>query len=198
MKIAMSAALGLFVTSGFLCYVSKAFTGGRRAFGNSAIKMIQAHEIEPDKYTIPDQPARFAQAKKDNNVRVLDLEKIYNPDFVKGKTVLVTGGNRGIGLAVTKELIECGANVIVTTRAPADIPGVKTVVSGIEMTDDNCGDKLAKELKGQTIDILINNAGYFYEPVEKIDCLNFKEEMKMIDICAIGPLRISSGLYNGA
>ncbi len=37
---------------------------------------------------------------------------------------------------------------------------------------------------------------YFYEPVEKIDSLNFKEEMKMIDICALGPLRISAGLFN--
>lgn len=200
MKI-MSFSMGLFVASGWFCYVSKAFstTTTKRAFGRSAIKMIQAHEVEPDKYTIPDQPARFAKAKAENNVRVLDLEKIYKPDFVKGKTVLVTGGNRGVGLAVTKELVDCGANVIVTTRAPADIPGVKTLVSGVEMTDDECGVKLAKELKDQnigSIDILINNAGYFYEPVEKVDTLNFKEELKMIDICAVGPLRISSGLYN--
>lgn len=44
---------------------------------------------------------------------------------------------------------------------------------------------------------LINNAGYFYEPVEKIDSLNFKEELKMIDICALGPLRVTAALYNG-
>jgi len=45
--------------------------------------------------------------------------------------------------------------------------------------------------------VVINNAGYFYEPVEKIDSLNFPEELKMIDICALGPLRITSGLFNG-
>lgn len=38
--------------------------------------------------------------------------------------------------------------------------------------------------------------GYFYAPEETLDSLNFKEEMKMIDICAVGPLRISSGLVN--
>lgn len=43
------------------------------------------------------------------------------------------------------------------------------------MQDNKCGDKLAAALKGQNIDILINNAGYFYEPVEKIDSLNFEE-----------------------
>jgi short-subunit dehydrogenase len=44
---------------------------------------------------------------------------------------------------------------------------------------------------------LINNAGYFYEPVEKLDSLNFAEELKMIDICALGPMRVSSALVNG-
>jgi hypothetical protein len=44
---------------------------------------------------------------------------------------------------------------------------------------------------------LINNAGYFYEPVEKLDSLNFDEELKMIDICALGPMRISAALVNG-
>jgi NAD(P)-dependent dehydrogenase (short-subunit alcohol dehydrogenase family) len=70
------------------------------------------------------------------------------------------------------------------------------VISGIEVQDDKCGEKLAQALSGYKIDVLINNAGYFYEPVEKIDSLNFAEEKKMIDICALGPLRITSGLYN--
>ena len=91
---------------------------------------------------------------------------------------------------------DAGAEVIVTSRTPATIAGAKSVISGIEVTDNKCGEKLAQELNGQMIDILINNAGYFYEPVEKIDSLNFEEEMKMIDICAVGPLRISSGLVN--
>merc|ERR1719310_137942 len=34
------------------------------------------------------------------------------------------------------------------------------------------------------------------EAAENISCLNFKEDMKQIDICALGPLRISSALYN--
>lgn len=43
------------------------------------------------------------------------------------------------------------------------------------MQDNKCGEKLAAALKGRKIDILINNAGYFYEPVEKVDSLNFDE-----------------------
>lgn len=46
--------------------------------------------------------------------------------------------------------------------------------------------------------MVINNAGYFYEPVEKIleDNLNFEEQLKQINICALGPLRINSAMVN--
>mmetsp|Transcript_3230 Transcript_3230/g.3519 ORF Transcript_3230/g.3519 Transcript_3230/m.3519 type:complete len:314 (+) Transcript_3230:44-985(+) len=144
-------------------------------------------------YSIPDQPKRFAQAVAEKNERVLNIEKFYDPSFVKGKTVLVTGGNRGIGLAIATELKTQGANVIVTTRSPANLPGIE-VIDGIDVAENESGEKLAVKLGKRKIDILINNAGYFYGPVETIDTLNFEEEKKMIDICAIGPLRITSAL----
>jgi len=147
------------------------------------------------KYTIANQPARFARAKAEGNKRYIDLESIYDPAFIKGKTVLVTGCNRGIGLALCKELIACGASVIGTSRATFQLAGMR-VISGLEMTDNNVGTKLADALQGQAVDFLVNNAGYFYEPVEKIDSLAFDEELKMIDICAVGPLRVTSGLFN--
>ena len=70
------------------------------------------------------------------------------------------------------------------------------VIDGIDVQENDCGTKLTSALGGKKIDIVINNAGYFYEPVEKIDSLNFEEELKMIDICAVGPLRITAALYN--
>jgi len=150
------------------------------------------------KYSLPDQPARFAQGKKEGNKRMLDIDSLYDPSFIKGKVTLVTGGNRGLGLAITKELVSKGANVVITTRSPFSMPGV-TVVDDIDVQDNSCGKKLADKLnalKVPPIDILVNNAGYFYGPVEKIDSLNFEEELKMIDICAVGPLRVSAGLVN--
>ena len=84
----------------------------------------------------------------------------------------------------------------ITSRNPTEIPGIKSVITGIDVTDKDCGKLLVDALQGTPIDILINNAGYFYEPVEKIDSLNFEEELKMIDICAVGPLRITAALFN--
>lgn len=149
------------------------------------------------KYSIPDQPLRFATAKKENNARVLDIEGcgVYKPDYVKGKVALVTGANRGLGLDIAKELIAQGATVYITSRGPATVEGA-TVIDGIDVTDNSCGDKLVEGLKGTKIDILVNNAGYFYEKLETIDSLNFEEELKMIDICAVGPLRITAAVYN--
>ena len=105
------------------------------------------------------------------------------------------GGNRGIGLALTEELVKQGANVFITSRAPTNIPGVK-VITGIDVQDNSCGTKLVEALAGTKLDIVINNAGYFYEPLETLSSLNFEEELKMIDICAIGPLRITAALVN--
>ena len=102
----------------------------------------------------------------------------------------------GLGLAITQELVKQQAVVIVTSRSPASIPGVAEVIDGIDVQDNNCGSILTNALGDKKIDIVINNAGYFYEPVEKIDSLNFEEELKMIDICAVGPLRITSAIYN--
>jgi len=40
-------------------------------------------------------------------------------------------------------------------------------------------------------------SGYFYEPKETVEGhLNFDEQLKMIDICAVGPLRVTAALHN--
>jgi hypothetical protein len=51
------------------------------------------NEVESE-YTTPNQPLRFAKAKAANNTRVLNIDAVYNPSYVKGKTILVTGINR--------------------------------------------------------------------------------------------------------
>lgn len=80
---------------------------------------------------------------------------------------------------------------------PDDFPGLHKNVVDIDVTDNSLGSKLVDQLKSEKkIDILINNAGYFYEPVETLSSLNFEEQMKMIDICALGPLRVTAALVN--
>lgn len=154
---------------------------------------------DSERYTIADQPARFARAKAENNERYLNIESVYDGSYLKGKRVAITGANRGIGLALAKELVSQGGKLIAIVRSSSeelDALKPEEVVTGIDVTSDEACATIASQIKGGPIDILINNAGYFYEPVEKIDSLNFKEELKMIDICALGPLRVSADLFN--
>eukprot|EP01032_Pedospumella_encystans_P009907 gene9907-11622_t len=147
-------------------------------------------------FSTPDQPLRFATAKANNLTRMLDIDAVYDPSYARGKVVLVTGGNRGLGLAIAKEFIAQGSIVYITSRDSFKLEGAAGVISNIDVSDDNCGAAVVLGMKGRKIDILINNAGYFYEPVEKINSLNFAEEKKMIDICALGVLRITSAIHN--
>jgi len=154
---------------------------------------------ESERYSIPDQPARFARAQAENNERYLNIDSVYDGSYFKGKRVAITGGNRGLGLAISQELKAQGAELITINRSNSkeleELEPSENII-GVDVTDDEACARIADGIKGGPIDILINNAGYFYEPVEKLDSLNFKEELKMIDICAVGPLRITSALYN--
>lgn len=154
---------------------------------------------DSERYTIPDQPARFARAKAENNERYLNIESVYDGSYLKGKRVAITGANRGIGLALAQELVSQGGKLVAICRSSSDeLEALKPdeVITGIDVTSDEGCETIASQIKGGPIDILVNNAGYFYEPVEKIDSLNFKEEIKMIDICALGPLRVTANLFN--
>jgi len=154
--------------------------------------------VDTTKYSDPNQKRRFATAKEENNQRVLDIESVYQGSKLKGKVALITGANRGLGLQIAKEMISQGAKVIGTTRSspPPEDCNFYKVIEGIDVTKEESMKKLAEELKGEKIDILVNNAGYFMKEPETLDNLHFDEQIKMIDICALGPLRTTAALVN--
>lgn len=60
--------------------------------GVLAYTLINSKKKEDNsEYTIADQPLRFARDKAANNVRVMNIDAVYNPTYARGKTVLVTG-----------------------------------------------------------------------------------------------------------
>lgn len=84
-----------------------------------------------------------------------------------GRTALVTGGNRGLGRAMAKSLLDHGANVMIVgrdadalARAKEDLPGSVDTCAADLTTDDGisrCVSATVSRFGG--IDILINNAG---------------------------------------
>mmetsp|Transcript_6937 Transcript_6937/g.11660 ORF Transcript_6937/g.11660 Transcript_6937/m.11660 type:complete len:299 (-) Transcript_6937:277-1173(-) len=157
------------------------------------------------KESIADQVKRFANAKATNDTRYLDITTVYDGSYLKGKRVLVTGGEQNVGLELVKEIVKQGGYAISASRTStpeldAEIAkGSIQLITGIDVTKDEVMQKMVDELT-EPIDILINNAGYFYGPAESVGVgreghLNFKQEMLMIDICAVGVLRVTSALY---
>ena len=155
-------------------------------------------------HSIADQVARFAKAKEEKNERYLNIASVYDGGDLSGKRVLVTGGNRGLGFEITKELVAIGATAIVICRSSSKelerLVGKWNVYSGVDVTDDAAVTSAMKRVKadGGALDMVINNAGYFYEPKETIldNSLNFEEQLKQINICALGPLRVNNAAVN--
>ncbi|CEG01329.1 Short-chain dehydrogenase/reductase SDR [Ostreococcus tauri] len=159
-----------------------------------------ASDEPPSGFTLADQVKRFARAKASADARVMDIDAVYDGSYLEGTRVLVTGANRGIGLALCEELAARGANIVATCRSASDelrALNPAEIIEGVDVTSSACCEKMAKAVSSP-VDIVINNAGYFYEPVEKVTdgSLEFDEEMKMIDICALGPLRVTNALYH--
>jgi NAD(P)-dependent dehydrogenase (short-subunit alcohol dehydrogenase family) len=76
-----------------------------------------------------------------------------------GKTALVTGGTRGIGLAIANHLQNQGAKVFVTGTKPA--PQLPSTLQALiaDFSDDQEIARFAQNLQDFKVDILVNNAG---------------------------------------
>lgn len=178
------------------------FTTPLRPAATTSIATTASSLSVADGYSIPDQTERFANAKATKNQRYLDISSVYDGGDLSGKRVLVTGGARGLGLEIVKELVKIGATAIVLCRTSNPeveaLVGQWNVYAGVDVVDDDAVQKAAKTVKndGGALDVVINNAGYFYEPFESIleDSLNFDEQLKQINICGLGPLRMNAAL----
>ncbi len=110
---------------------------------------------------------------------------------MKNKTVLITGGNKGIGLEVTKEFLNLDYNIIIIARDfnnfefnnHSQIKQIKFDLSNVDEIPN-----LISSL--ENIDILINNAGVMYSlpynqyPNDKKDNilkLNIEAPVKLIE-----------------
>ncbi|MGB2997331.1 MAG: 3-oxoacyl-[acyl-carrier-protein] reductase [Phycisphaerae bacterium] len=85
----------------------------------------------------------------------------------EGKTAIVTGAARGIGLEIAKQLAEGGARVVLVDVLAEDLKqaagelGPDTLAYAVDVTDETAVEKMIDEVAETCgrIDILINNAG---------------------------------------
>ncbi|MCO7238863.1 SDR family oxidoreductase [Aeromicrobium sp. CnD17-E] len=112
-----------------------------------------------------------------------------------GRTAIVTGASRGIGLAAAAALHDAGANVVLTARteeaaaeAAASV-GPRAMGVGAHVTDEDlaraCVDRTVERFG--SVDVLVNNAGTnpAYGPVLRQDHGRFA---KTLDVNLWGPI----------
>ena len=78
----------------------------------------------------------------------------------EARNVLVTGGNRGIGLAIARAFADAGDNVVITHRSGVPPEGLQGVTC--EVTDSASVDAAftaAEEIFGGPVEVLVANAG---------------------------------------
>lgn len=109
-------------------------------------------------------------------------------------TVLVTGANRGVGLALAEQYHKAGWRVIGACRESSDdLQAVAAkVIDRIDVTQPDSVAALANALAGETLDLLINNAGLLQD--ESLGSLDFDSIRTQMEINAYAPLRVCETL----
>ncbi len=109
-------------------------------------------------------------------------------------TVVITGCNRGIGLELARQMHARGDKVIgVCRKQGAELAKLDIrIIEGIDVAEADDVEKLAAELKGTTIDILLNNAGILRR--DSFGSLDYDEMMLQFRVNALGPLRVTEAL----
>jgi NAD(P)-dependent dehydrogenase (short-subunit alcohol dehydrogenase family) len=108
---------------------------------------------------------------------------------------VVTGANRGIGLALCERLVERKNTVVATCRtASSDLRklGVE-VVENVEVTEDAGIERLVAAVGKRSIDLLINNAGILLwaKDFPELDVAGIR---KQFEVNALAPLRVTAAL----
>jgi NAD(P)-dependent dehydrogenase (short-subunit alcohol dehydrogenase family) len=114
--------------------------------------------------------------------------------------VLITGANRGIGLALTRACLARGDTVTAACRDPGSASGLKVLATAhpgrlaIVALDVTSGESVAAAAKAVSgpVDVLINNAG-IYGPRDRQGAFetDFAAWAQVLDVNTLGPLRVT-------
>lgn len=116
--------------------------------------------------------------------------------------VLVTGANRGIGLELAKQLVARGDEVIATARRPEAAEELQALAAAnegkvwikqLDVSDSESIASLAGQLAGQSLDVLINNAGVLLR-AGSLGGVDWQMAEACFQVNTLGPLRIAESL----
>lgn len=108
---------------------------------------------------------------------------------------MITGASRGIGLELVRQYAADGWKVIATCRTPIGVGELARIegdieVHGLDVNNTHQLDRLAKDLDGAAIDVLINSAGILGPRGVPYDEIDNMEWMKVMETNVYSPLKV--------
>lgn len=114
-------------------------------------------------------------------------------------TAVVTGANRGIGLAFARRLAADGWRVHALARDPAraaDLAALRgdVAVHAVDVTSDSQVRDFADGLAGAPIDLLVNNAGIIGPRGLTLEDMDYGAWVEVMRVNALSPVRLLGAL----
>lgn len=118
-------------------------------------------------------------------------------------SILVTGSNRGLGLEWVRQYARQEWRVFATCRHPAEARDLlqlteqypNITVHRLDVTRHEDFYALRHELKTQSIDVLLNNAGTYLEKgLLELGHINFEDWTRTIQVNTMGAVRVTEAL----
>ncbi len=111
-------------------------------------------------------------------------------------SVLITGANRGLGLEFARQYADDGWRVFATCRDPGHAADLKWLkgdirVHALDIGDFDAIDRLARELRGEAIDVLINNAGVYGSGPQSLMALDYDDWAKVLRIDCMAQVQMA-------
>ncbi|MGC3965946.1 MAG: SDR family oxidoreductase [Pirellulales bacterium] len=133
------------------------------------------------------------------------LRRSRNFSFA-GKTVLVTGGSRGLGLVFARRLVAEGARVVICARTGSQLisaakdltlRGGEVMAFACDVRDQSQVERMVGEIESQwgSIDVLLNVAGII--EVGPLDAMTVDDFRRSIDTHCFGPLHTTLAVLPG-
>jgi short-subunit dehydrogenase len=130
-----------------------------------------------------------------------------SPDVLgPGRTALVTGASRGIGILIAREVAKQGGHVVLTGRSAADLEAVSSDLAAAgadvsfvaaDLTRPGAAERLVETVERQRggVDLLVNNAGG--DPLREFHAMTIDENLRTLQLNLVAPVALSHAVLAG-